>query len=113
MTEQLAVGQALLHETVEVYREAKGLSKGGKIARFLRIAARILRVVTKSRLFAKVHHRRTKKGVESFHVRIQRTSHGFIIPSRQFFNPLEVSKKVYRTKLNSVLVSNTDATALP
>ncbi|MEK6863192.1 MAG: ion transporter [Nanoarchaeota archaeon] len=61
VTEQLAVGQALLHETVEVGREAKGLSKGGKIARFLRIAARILRVVTKSRLFAKIHHRRTKK----------------------------------------------------
>ncbi len=61
VTEQLAVGQALLHETVEVSREAKGLSGGGKIARFLRIAARLLRVVTKSRLFIKVHHRRTKK----------------------------------------------------
>lgn len=61
VTEQLAVGQAILHETVEVGRETKVLSKGGRVARFLRIAARLLRVVTKSRLFIKVHHRRARK----------------------------------------------------
>lgn len=61
ITERLAIGQALLHETVEVGREAKVLARGGKIARVIRIAARALRIVTKSRLFMKVHHRKRKR----------------------------------------------------
>ncbi len=59
--ERLTLGQAILHETVEVSKEAKALTKGGKIARFLRILIRMLRAVTKSRLFTKVHHGRRKK----------------------------------------------------
>jgi len=57
-TEQLTIGQAILHETVEASKSAKVLAKSGKV---VRIGARILRVVTKSRLFTKVHHGRKKK----------------------------------------------------
>ncbi|MEK6809398.1 MAG: hypothetical protein AABY40_01870 [Nanoarchaeota archaeon] len=57
-TERFALGQSLLHETVEASKSTKVLAKSGKI---IRIGARILRVVTKSRLFTKVHHARKKK----------------------------------------------------
>lgn len=59
-TERLTLGQAILHETVEASRGAKALAEGGKFARSLRIVARLLRIVTKSRLFMKVHHGRKK-----------------------------------------------------
>ncbi len=70
--ERIVLGQAILHETVEVEkiavkesrlvaeegkviaREGKLLARSGKIARFVRIAARGLRLITKSRLFTKV-----------------------------------------------------------
>ncbi len=57
-TERLTLGQAILHETVEASKSTKILAKSGKV---VRIGARILRVVTKSRLFMKVHHGRKKK----------------------------------------------------
>ena len=57
-TERLTLGQAILHETVEASKSAKVLAKSGKM---VRIGARILRVITKSRLFTKVHHGRTRK----------------------------------------------------
>ncbi len=66
-TERLTLGQAILHETVEVSRGAKGLAEGGKFARFLRIFIRMLRVVTKSRLFTKVHHGRRKRQSKNRH----------------------------------------------
>lgn len=58
-TERLTLGQAILHETVEASKSTKILAKSGKV---VRIGARILRAVTKSRLFTKVHHGRKKKG---------------------------------------------------
>ncbi|MDO8660059.1 MAG: hypothetical protein Q7K54_05710 [Candidatus Parcubacteria bacterium] len=57
-TERLTLGQAILHETVEASKSAKVLAKSGKV---VQIGARIIRVVTKSRLFTKVHHGRRKK----------------------------------------------------
>ncbi len=57
-TERLTIGQAILHETVEASKSAKVLAKSGKV---VRMGARILRIVTKSRLFTKVHHGRKKK----------------------------------------------------
>lgn len=60
-TERITLGQALLHETVEAGREAKVLTKSGKFARVIRIIARFLRVITKSRMFTKVSHHRRKK----------------------------------------------------
>ena len=58
VAERLTLGQAILHETVEASKSAKVFAKSGKI---VRIGARLLRVVTKSRLFTKVHHERRKK----------------------------------------------------
>lgn len=60
-TERIVLGQALIHETVEATRGAKILAEGGKFPRFIRIFARIIRIVTKSRLFTKIHHSRRKK----------------------------------------------------
>ena len=57
-TERLTIGQAILHETVEASKSAKVLAKSGKV---VRMGARILRIITKSRLFTKVHHGRKKK----------------------------------------------------
>ncbi|MBI2125292.1 hypothetical protein HYV87_05610 [Candidatus Woesearchaeota archaeon] len=57
-TERLTLGQAILHETVEASKSTKVLAKSGKI---VRIGARILRIITKSRLFMKVHHGRKKQ----------------------------------------------------
>lgn len=57
-TERLTLGQAILHETVEASKSAKVFAKSGKV---VRIGARLLRLVTKSRLFTKVHHGRRKK----------------------------------------------------
>ncbi len=57
-TERLTLGQAILHETVEASKSTKLLAKSGKV---VRIGARLLRVVTKSRLFTKVHHGRRKR----------------------------------------------------
>ena len=50
-TERIVVGQAIFHETVEASKGIKSLSRGEKLLRGVRIAARGLRVVTKSRLF--------------------------------------------------------------
>ena len=57
-TERLTLGQAVLHETVEASKSTKIFLKSGKL---VRIGARIIRLVTKSRLFTKVHHGRKKK----------------------------------------------------
>ncbi|MDP3699172.1 MAG: hypothetical protein Q8R47_06330 [Nanoarchaeota archaeon] len=57
-TERLTLGQAILHETVEASKSTKLLAKSGKV---VRIGARLLRVVAKSRLFTKVYHGRRKK----------------------------------------------------
>ncbi len=61
--EELLVGQSIFHEILEsekfLEKESKLVTKGGKLAKFFRILARILRVVIKSRLFqefAEKHH---------------------------------------------------------
>ena len=51
--EQLGVGQAILHESLEARKGAKLLARSGQAAKYIRIGARVLRVVTKSRLFTK------------------------------------------------------------
>ncbi|MEW5896675.1 MAG: hypothetical protein AB1668_03215 [Nanoarchaeota archaeon] len=61
-TERIALGQAVAHETIEVgkevSKEARILSKSGKAAKVIRIIARIVRIVTKSRFFTRFHHAR-------------------------------------------------------
>ncbi len=59
--EQLGVGQAILHESLEARKGAKLLARSGEAAKYIRIGARILRVATKSRLFTKHVPMRGKK----------------------------------------------------
>ena len=66
---RVAVGQAIVHESLEARKGVRALSRAGKFAKWLRIIARMIRVGTKSRLFAHFqtkHHlakRNVKKGV--------------------------------------------------
>jgi len=53
-SEKIVIGQALFHETIEVRKGVAELSKAQKISRYLKIAARSLRVITKSRFFQKL-----------------------------------------------------------
>ena len=65
-SERLAVGQAIVHEGLEVRKGVKGvalLTKGGQITRLIRISARLLRVITKTRLFTRFHHKHHKSNV--------------------------------------------------
>ncbi|MBI2666869.1 hypothetical protein HYX13_04615 [Candidatus Woesearchaeota archaeon] len=54
LTEELVIGQKIVHETLEAEKELKEasyLAKEGKLARGVRIFVRSIRAVTKSRLF--------------------------------------------------------------
>ena len=53
---QLGIGQAILHESLEARKGISALGRTQKAAKYIRIAARSLRVVTKSRLFKKLKH---------------------------------------------------------
>jgi|APSaa5957512622_1039677.scaffolds.fasta_scaffold90731_1 hypothetical protein len=58
-TQRLILGQAILHESLEARKGVQALARSGRIGRFIRIGARSIRVITKSRLFTKVkakHH---------------------------------------------------------
>ena len=59
--EKVMLGQSILHETVEVSKEAKAFSKTSKFLRIVRIIARSLRVITKSRLFTQLGIVKSKK----------------------------------------------------
>ncbi|MBT3814681.1 hypothetical protein HOE37_02615 [Candidatus Woesearchaeota archaeon] len=50
------ISQAILHESLEARKGISALSRSQKIAKYIRLAARSLRIVTKSRLFTKVTH---------------------------------------------------------
>jgi len=59
VAETVSLSQGVFHESLEVSREAKVLAQSGsRVGKGIRIAARSLRIVTKSRLFTKVHTRR-------------------------------------------------------
>ena len=66
---KVAIGQAIVHEGLEARKGARALARAGKFTRFLRIGARLTRVVTKTRLFSHFkakHHlakRNLKKGI--------------------------------------------------
>jgi len=65
--EQFAVGQAILHEGLEAEKGLKAVARGEKAlkftraARFIRIGARILRIVTKTHLFSLFNQRKKKR----------------------------------------------------
>jgi len=57
-SKEIIVSQALAHETIEVRKGILELSKTERLSRYFKIAARSLRVVTKSRFFRKFKHSR-------------------------------------------------------
>jgi len=61
---KIGVGQAILHETLEIRKGVSAATRSGRIAKFMRLGARSLRVITKSRLFTHVHfkHHLAKRG---------------------------------------------------
>jgi hypothetical protein len=65
-TEQLAMGQTILHETLEAEKGIKAVARSGRLARTIRIIARLIRVVTKSRLFTHFHaqHHLAKRNIQ-------------------------------------------------
>lgn len=72
--ERLVLGQAILHEGLETKKfvseaakEGKLLARGGRLARYLRIVVRGLRVITKSRLFQEfqARHHLAKRGIKT------------------------------------------------
>ncbi len=65
------VGQAILHESLEARKGVRALTRAGK---FVRIGARITRVITKSRLFTKV--------TEKHHIAHRHVFHGKKIPKK-------------------------------
>ncbi|MBT3836361.1 hypothetical protein HOD05_05540 [Candidatus Woesearchaeota archaeon] len=61
---RLAIGQAILHESLEARKGIQVASRTGKFTKFLRLGARSIRVVTKSRLFSQFdskHHLAKRK----------------------------------------------------
>jgi hypothetical protein len=60
--ERFVIGQAILHESLEARKGVSALARtSGRIGRGLRIGARMVRVITKSRIFTKFHGHKHKK----------------------------------------------------
>ncbi|MBS3116988.1 hypothetical protein J4421_05320 [Candidatus Woesearchaeota archaeon] len=70
LTEEIVLGQRIVHEGLEVEKEVKILSRGGRLARSVGIGTRVLRVLIKSRFLSmfleKYHlaHKRTYQANE-------------------------------------------------
>ncbi len=62
--EVVGVGQAIFHEGVEVTKATARVERFAKVGRGVKIGARVLRVVSKTRLFTRFHRRKLK------HVRV-------------------------------------------
>lgn len=70
-TEQVVIGQSVVHEAVEaekllakeerLAKEARAVARSGRIARVVRITARSLRLLLKSRFLTKVGRHRRKR----------------------------------------------------
>ena len=63
LTEELIVGQKIVHETLEAEKELKEasyLAKEGRLVRGVRIVTRFLRAVTKSRLFTQFDRKKNE-----------------------------------------------------
>jgi len=56
--ERLVIGQAVLHESLEA---EKIIAKESRVVRLIKIGPKMLRVITKSRLFTTFRHHRHKK----------------------------------------------------
>ncbi|MBT3297293.1 hypothetical protein HN385_00025 [archaeon] len=64
VSKDLGVGQAILHESLEIRKGVAIASRTGRLAEFLKLGARSTRVLTKSRFFTKIKikkHNKNKK----------------------------------------------------
>ncbi len=57
-TERFVVGQAIVHEGLEVRKEVRLASQSERLSKFFRIGARLLRVIAKTRLFTHFHRKK-------------------------------------------------------
>ena len=57
VTQRVIIGQAILHESLEARKGIAAAARTGRIARGIRIVARSLRVITKSKLFTGFAHK--------------------------------------------------------
>ncbi len=58
--EVVGVGQAIFHEGVEVTKATARVERFAKVGREIKIGVRVLRVVSKTRLFTRFHRRKLK-----------------------------------------------------
>lgn len=59
-SEEVAVGQAMFHETLEASKAAARAERFAKIGKELKVGVRVLRVVSKSRLFTRFQRRKVE-----------------------------------------------------
>ncbi len=57
VTQRVIIGQAILHESLEARKGISAAARTGRLARIVRIGARSLRVITKSKLFTGFAHK--------------------------------------------------------
>jgi len=64
--ERLIVGQAILHESLEARKGVSAIARSGRFPRMIRVIARSIRVVTKSRLFTqfRAKHHLAKRNIK-------------------------------------------------
>jgi len=67
---QVTIGQAILHESLEARKGVSALTRSQKFAKYIRMGARSIRVITKSHLFSKFqHHNRKTRHPKHLHDR--------------------------------------------
>ena len=54
---RIATGQAIFHESLEARKSITAISRSEKFAKYIRVMARSVRVLTKSRFFKELNHR--------------------------------------------------------
>lgn len=64
--ERFVVGQAIVHEGLEVRKEVRLVAKSERFAKFFRIGIRLLRVITKTRLFNTIHRWKYRPGKKHY-----------------------------------------------
>lgn len=55
---KVTIGQAIFHEALEARKGISVLGRSGRFAKYVKIVVRGIRIVTKSRFFTKIIHRR-------------------------------------------------------
>jgi hypothetical protein len=66
LAEEITIGQSILHESLELRKGVTVATRSEKFLKYIRIGARALRVVTKSRFFSefKAKHHAARQGIK-------------------------------------------------